>query len=149
MYFVFWYYLGRKNHENLVPCVHNCTRSGFHHACMQLMMPRSRFPPVGYPVYTLDIQWAHREGSLSTGYTTLCTIRLTLLGLLSHPLQIKDSKLTLMSYNFARGSVLSRTMIFCGRFVVLGNVLWNSCTRVQLYRTLRNTIMYYTAVDQS
>jgi hypothetical protein len=32
--------------------------------------------------------------------------------LLSHPLQIKDSKLTLMSYNFARGSVLSRTMFF-------------------------------------
>ena len=29
------------------------------------------------------------------------------MGLLSHPLQIKDSKLTLMSYNFARGSVLN------------------------------------------
>ena len=29
------------------------------------------------------------------------------MALLSHPLQIKDSKLTLMSYNFARGSVLN------------------------------------------
>jgi hypothetical protein len=37
------------------------------------------------------------------------------LGLLSHPPQIKDSKLTLMLYNFVRGSVLNRTMIFCGR----------------------------------
>jgi hypothetical protein len=44
-------------------------------------------------------------------YTTKWTLkknRLPLLGLLSHSLQIKDLKLTLMSYlDFARGSVLN------------------------------------------
>jgi hypothetical protein len=57
------------------------------------------------------------------GYTTKWTIRPPLFGLLSHSLQIKDLKLTLMSYNFVGGSVLNITMIFCGRFAILENVL--------------------------
>jgi hypothetical protein len=73
----------------------------------------SFLPPIGgvWNIVNACVRSGRGPGWITSGtycgYTKLCTIRLPLLGLLSHPLQIKDSKLTLMSYNFARGPVLN------------------------------------------